>query len=149
MLIETTRFGTIEVDDDRVIDFPWGIPGFETVKRYIMLEHRTGPFHWLQAVDDPNVAFVLCPTEELGFRYVVPESKAKTVGIENSDDMLVMVLVSLDREKGKVRPHLRGPLVLNSATRKGFQWSIEAGELKKHMEVFSLTDLFPDIEEEE
>ena len=148
MRIETSRFGLIEIDDERILDFPWGIPGFESIKRFVMIEHRTGPFHWLQAVDDPDVAFVVCPSEELGYRYIVPPAKAKTLDIERNEDLLVLVLVSLDRGKNKVRPHMSAPLLMNSATRKGFQWVLEAGELKKHIELFNIDDLLAEIEEE-
>ena len=35
MVIQTTRFGEIEVDEKKIIEFEKGIPGIEELKRFI------------------------------------------------------------------------------------------------------------------
>src|SRR4051812_27520296 len=60
MEIVTTRFGTLNVEDERVIDFPKGLLGFPDRTRYALIQ--TGEenyFFWLQCVDEPNLAFVV------------------------------------------------------------------------------------------
>ncbi|MEJ5349299.1 MAG: flagellar assembly protein FliW [Desulfosoma sp.] len=128
MKIETSRFGTLELDESTFIHFPWGIPGFEEIKRYVLLEHRQGPFKWLQAVDHPDVAFVVAPPDIFGVHYKVPENRMSVLELQDSNDLAILLLVSLDRTTRTVRPHVRAPLLLNASNRRAYQWVIEAGE---------------------
>ncbi|OIQ02514.1 MAG: hypothetical protein AUK55_00655 [Syntrophobacteraceae bacterium CG2_30_61_12] len=133
MEVQTSRFGPLDLPENTFIEFPWGLPGFETSKRFVLLEHREGPFQWLQAVDQPEVAFVVCPPEVMGLHYTVPPDKQAPIGIQQDQDLLLLVLVSFDRATGNLRPHVRGPLLFNAANRKGYQWSLENGELPKYL----------------
>jgi flagellar assembly factor FliW len=133
MLIETSRFGTLDLDEGAFIEFPWGIPGFEQVKRYVLLEHGQGPFQWLQAVDEPNLAFVVCDPEVIGLRYSVPREKAMSIRLEAPEDLVVLVMVSFDRRQKRMSPHWRGPMLFNSSSRLGCQWSMDEKEFKKYV----------------
>jgi flagellar assembly factor FliW len=135
MKIETSRFGTIEVKDDSVIEFPWGIPGFESIKRYVLIEHREGPFQWLQAVDEPSLAFVVCPPEVIGISYEVPSSCLETIGAKTREDVIVLNLISFDREKNIIRFHLKSPLVFNVNEKKGYQWTMDKQEVKTYIKL--------------
>jgi flagellar assembly factor FliW len=132
MRIDTTRFGLLDLEEAVFINFPWGIPGFEKLKRFVLLEHRQGPFQWLQAVDDPAVAFVVCAPEALGISYHVPEERANTIELENLEDLLVLIMISYDRDQGAIRPHFRGPLLFNVPSRLACQWTIDTAELDKY-----------------
>lgn len=135
MQIETARFGTLEVDAEKIINFPWGIPGFEELKRYILMEHKEGPFQWLQAVDDQNVAFPLCPPEVLGVVYEVSEEAKKTIELQKDDDLLIMNMVSFKAGKDIIRFHMRSPLLFNTATRTACQWVMNKEELDKNIKL--------------
>jgi flagellar assembly factor FliW len=129
MQIETTRFGTLDLDETTFIHFPWGIPGFEELKRYVILDHREGPFKWLQAVDDPSVAFVVSPPEALGVRYNVPQDKVTPIVLQTADDLVLLIMVSFDQKDKTLRLHLRGPLLFNASNRQGYQWTIDSNEI--------------------
>lgn len=59
MEITTVRFGTIPVQEDKVILFPKGILGFSRNKRYVLFPHGQGsPFYWLQSVEEIGRAHV-------------------------------------------------------------------------------------------
>ena len=60
MIVNTTRFGQVEIDDDRVLEFPKGLLGFARHQRYALIQ-PTGEsyFFWLQAIDAPELAFVV------------------------------------------------------------------------------------------
>ena len=60
MEVQTTRFGVIEIADERVIEFPKGLLGFPGMKRYCLLQPcEDALFFWLQSLDDPGLAFVV------------------------------------------------------------------------------------------
>jgi len=133
MQVDTTRFGIIEIEERELIDFPWGIPGFEHLKSYVLLEYKDGPFQWLQSVEEPAVAFVVCPPDFLGLVYSAPDAKKMLIKLERDEDLVVLNIVSFDREKGAMRFHVKSPLLFNVSARIGYQWTMEADELKGHL----------------
>ena len=73
MEIETTRFGRLSVDDERIITFPKGLLGFPNHTRFALIQ--TGEenyFFWLQSVDEPNLAFVVTDPSIFFKDYEVP-----------------------------------------------------------------------------
>ena len=133
MQVNTTRFGTIEIKESELIDFPWGIPGFEELKSYVLLDYKNGPFQWLQSVEEPTVAFVVAPPDVIGLEYKIPESKTSLIKLENTADLLVLNIVSFNRDKGSMRFHVRSPLLFNASARIGYQWTMEPEELKTRL----------------
>ena len=49
MQLETTRFGTIEVDETRAIHFPKGLLGFSRFKDYVLIEPNDDGYFWSRA----------------------------------------------------------------------------------------------------
>ncbi len=135
MRVETNRFGVVEVANDRVIEFPWGIPGFESVKRYVLIEYKDGPFQWLQAVDEPSLAFVVCPPEAIGISYRIPPSRLEPVEAKTQEEVVTLSLISFDREKNIIRFHLKSPLIFNVHLRKAYQWTMEQQEARESIEL--------------
>jgi flagellar assembly factor FliW len=133
MQVDTTRFGKIEIAEKELITFPWGIPGFEHLKSYVLLEYKNGPFQWLQSVEEPAVAFVVCTPDFLGLVYSAPDVKKRLINLEHDEDLVVLNIVSFNREKGAMRFHVKSPLLFNVAARIGYQWTMEANELKGHL----------------
>jgi len=130
MQVNTTRFGLVEVKAEEFISFPWGIPGFEELKSYILLEYKDGPFQWLQSTEEPSVAFVVCPPDFIGLEYAAPESKTNLIKLENKEDLVILNIVSFNKETGSMRFHVKSPLLFNVAQRLGYQWTMEADEMR-------------------
>jgi flagellar assembly factor FliW len=122
MLIETTRFGRIEVDGDRIITFEEGILGFPEQKRYALIQTSTDPvFFWLQSIEEPALAFVVCDPLAFVPDYQVPirADDVATLDLENLSDSQVLVIVN--RVDGYLTANLMGPLVVGATSRLGKQ----------------------------
>ena len=60
MKVNTTRFGTIDVDEDQVLTLTEGMLGFSDCGRFVMMDDEIGdPFMWMQSTDIPSLAFVV------------------------------------------------------------------------------------------
>lgn len=60
MKVKTTRFGTINIQEEKIIKMPLGMLGFPDKKKFIILQHQeNSPFFWYQSIDDPGLAFVI------------------------------------------------------------------------------------------
>ncbi|MCI4625392.1 MAG: flagellar assembly protein FliW [Candidatus Magnetoovum sp. WYHC-5] len=124
MRVVTTRFDAVEVDDDKIITFPLGMAGFEDLKRYFLLAHKD-PIKWLQAVDDPDVAFII--TEPFGlfpdYSFNVHTSVEEFLEVKSVDDILVFVILSVN--EGKLTANLRAPIVINFKNMRAAQVLLE------------------------
>ena len=122
MEIQTTRFGTLNVDEERIISFPKGLLGFPEHSRYALIQ--TGEenyFFWLQCVDEPNLAFVVTDPSIFFKEYEVPikgETQAE-LGLE--DAAYAQVFVICNKVEDWLTGNLLGPIVVNAQNRAALQ----------------------------
>ena len=58
MQIQTSRFGNVELDQEDIIEFPEGILGFNSLRKFVLLDDPTDEiFAWLQSCENPAIAF--------------------------------------------------------------------------------------------
>ena len=135
--IESTRFGTLLVDEQRVIQFPNGLLGFPDHKRFALIQ--TGEenyFFWLQSVDEPNLAFVVTDPAIFFKGYDVPlrdetrlelrldeaEGPRSAEGpAADGAERFVQVFVICNKVDEWLTGNLLGPLVVNAQNRLGQQ----------------------------
>ena len=122
MKLETTRFGTVNVDETRLITFSAGLLGFVAHKTYALLQpDANGAFLWLQSVETPELAFVVTnPTLWVkGYQIPIRREQMDELGLESLDGAEIFVIVNkYDRS---LTANLQGPLVVNTANRRGMQ----------------------------
>lgn len=68
--IETPRFGLVRFDDQEVIEFPAGLPGFEQEHEFLLIELAdSAPLVFLQSIGNAGLAFVCAPVALVQPRY--------------------------------------------------------------------------------
>lgn len=124
MLVYTERFGTIEVDEDTLIHFPEGILGFEDVKNYILIDRGDGgPIQFLQAVDDPAIAFAVIDPHTFRPDYT-PElwdEDRAFLQCERDEDLAVRVILTVPQEPKEMTANLMAPIIIHAKRRIGRQ----------------------------
>lgn len=125
MEIDTKPFGIIEIEDKQLIEFPIGLPGFETFTKFALLDSGQPPFYWLQSLDDVNVAFILInPFLFLPeYNVDIDDREFESVGlVSDSELMLIFSIVTVRNEGTMVTANLQGPIVINPQQRLGRQF---------------------------
>ncbi len=120
MKIETTRFGEIDIEEERVIAMPSGMLGFPGNNRYaIMVHSKESPFNWLQSVDDPAVAFVIVDPllVQPDYQISVHPSDVLEIEIEDPSKALFLVVVNIAKDYSLITANLQGPIVINAEKR--------------------------------
>lgn len=124
-VIETTRFGTIEVEEDRLFEFIQPLLGFEKLKTFVLVDHAPdSPFKWLQSAEDPHVAFIVTNPVSFGIEYefTVPEEETKKLDLTEAEDALVLTIVYIPQGAPHLMTaNLAGPLIFNIKNKKGMQ----------------------------
>ena len=127
MKIHTTRFGDIEVPNELAISIPDGILGLPDAKRYVLLEHDSEgtPFKWLQAIDNPDLAFIVLDPHLVVEPYDVrfdAETSAKLGVSAAGADFAMMAIVNIPRENPiAMTLNLRAPILVHLEKRVGWQ----------------------------
>ena len=121
----TSRFGPIEIDEQVLVTIPAGIIGFPGSTRFVVLDHdQPAPFKWLQSIDEPGVAFPIMDPADIPCEYEVtiePEVVAD-LGPYGPDSFLVALILTIPSpDPQTVTANLRGPILINEATRLGRQ----------------------------
>lgn len=131
MQIKSPMFGSAEVPEDKVIDFPMGLPGFEACRRFALVheEGSDAEVLLLQSVDDPEVAFSLTLPERLGvnLEFTLSDEEVAMLELASPQQAAVAVIVRKeDAEAGGpastgLRANFVAPVVINVDARIGMQ----------------------------
>ncbi len=120
--------GTGVVQEPQIIEFPAGIPGFETCRRFVLLgSPELAPLRCLQALDPPEASFlaidplVLDPAYDLTLR----EFERARLGA-GPEPLLWLAIVSLSAEGATA--NLQAPVVINPRRMVGCQFIRDDGD---------------------
>lgn len=107
---------------ETVIHLPAGLLGFESIKRYRLVEAEEHPFYWLRAENDLSLCFLVISPFEVVPDYApdIPNEDVRALGIECPDDVLLLNIVTF-RSNGVSTVNLKGPIVINRFSRTGKQ----------------------------
>ncbi len=138
MRILTTRFGEQDVEESKIISIVDGLVGFGE-DRYILLHPDNGPFSWLQAVDNPDLAFVVVdPTQ------FVPDYKVKLtrdefdrLKIGDKDEVVLLSVVTMARDPRQITMNLQGPIVINPSQMVAKQIVLETVQAATRYPIFA------------
>jgi flagellar assembly factor FliW len=122
MLIETTRFGPVDVDESRLIEIPAGLLGFSSFKTFSLLQpDENGVFFWLQSVETPDLAFVVTDPALWvpDYQATIRKEQMEELGLTETGDAQVLVIVN--KREHSLTANLQGPIVINAANRRAMQ----------------------------
>lgn len=130
MKLMTARFGEVNIDEEKIIDMPHGMLGFQDKKKYVIFEHKeNSPFCWYQSLDDPALAFVITspflfvPDYDVDMESI----KIEMSWVEEKRDDPIEVYIIVNIPQGvpeKMTANLIGPILINSKIRQAVQMVI-------------------------
>lgn len=119
MILEGTRLGDIEIRGEKIISVPEGILGFPGSKRYVILDHgKDSPFKWFQSVDEVELSFIIVNpllfVQEVDYPLHIYEKEITILQPFTPEELLVMVIVTFQKDLKDITLNLQGPLVINT-----------------------------------
>jgi len=144
VILENTRFGTIEVNDDKIVTMTRSMPGFPGRKRFIILNREESqPFLWYQSVDDASLAIVLINPFIFMPEYKVHlENAFDEMSWEERDQENLAVFVVVNTSGGgpeKITANLMAPLLINTSRLEGYQMIVQDSPYSHRHPIFSST----------
>ncbi len=140
MQVQTKRFGPLDIDPSRVINFPNGLIGFPEYQDYVILDFGGGDsvLQWLQSVKEPSLGFVTLALYE-AFPDYDPEfcpSDLSHLQGESPNDLITLGVVTVPADIRKMTANLQAPLVINPVKRLGKQVIVTSSEYSTKHQVF-------------
>ena len=139
MLIDTDRFGTFDTKDSKLIEFPQGLPGFEDLHNFIILEvGQTKPIYWLQSTEDKYIALPVILTFEILDDYYIDirDNELEELFVESQNDLLIMNVVVIPDPIEKMTVNLAAPIVINAVKGIGKQIIVDAKTMPIRMPIY-------------
>jgi flagellar assembly factor FliW len=140
VIIPTSRFGQVEVDDKRVITFPKGLLGFPRHTQFVLIEPgKDTCFFWLQSTEAPDLAFVVTDPGAFVPTYRVPikPEQMQELGLSSLSEAQVFVIVN--KRDNLLTGNLQGPLVINVARMTGEQLVLSDRRFTTRVPLIELT----------
>ncbi|OXT08739.1 flagellar assembly protein FliW [Thermoanaerobacterium thermosaccharolyticum] len=131
MNIKTKNFGLVSYNEEDVLYFDDGIPGFEGLKSFILLSvDEYTPFKWLQSLDDTNIAFVIIDPKVVvkDYKVEINEEAIRLLEIKDLNHILVFAIVVIPDEIEKMTANLKAPIIINAENNKAMQILLDNDE---------------------
>ena len=149
MKIETTRFGSQDVEQETILHFPNGLLAHNKEDKSHLKDFKL--FHkenadseggqnaivfWLQAVDDPETAYEIIDPALLNFYYdiALPDEDYELLESQSPEEIVMMLMIS-EADKNQnitgsdnltvINGNVTKPLFINLNSKKGLQRSIK------------------------
>jgi flagellar assembly factor FliW len=114
LTVDSKLLGAIEVPATALYEFPAGLVGFESYRRFALVPAGRTGVYWLQSIDEPGLAFVLADPFQVADDYHadVPDAELTALGAGG---------VTLGGAGQEATANLRAPVVFNVTTRRARQ----------------------------
>ena len=151
MKVETRIFGTVDIDESKIITLPKGIVGFPELKKFAIIhDEEKGPknaIRWMQSMDEPSFAMpVIDPLVVVpDYNPMVDDELLKDLGEIKEDNTLVLVTITVPKDIKNMSVNLQAPFVINADERKAIQIIVDTD---KYPVRFPIYDILEKMKEE-
>lgn len=131
MKVKTRICGEIEVKDDKVVDMVGGLIGFESLKKFVLIndddEKDKKGVMWLQSVENGDIAL---PTMDPSIVYSsykpsIPEEILAGLGDFDKDEYLILVALTVPKKIEDMSVNLKAPIIIDVDTLNACQVIID------------------------
>ncbi len=127
MEFTTKLFGTIDVDDSKVVEFPDGILGFPELKKFALMydneKNTAGGLNFMVSLDETAFMMPVVPAlvVEPGYSPRFTDDIEAVIDKLTEDNALVLVTMTIPSDVTRMTVNLNAPIVINTESKKGIQ----------------------------
>jgi flagellar assembly factor FliW len=111
VIVESSRFGTLEIEAGAIIEFPTGLIGLGGRRWAVVSTSLSGPFQWLHSLDDPSLALPVTDPWAFFSDYEVELSDEDSARL-GAENVAVWVTVRAGSELSDFSVNLRAPILI-------------------------------------
>lgn len=117
MIVATSRFGKIEINENEIINFKEGILGFEKENKFCIIDPNDQTLIiWLQSVSTPELAFPIIEPQIFKADYQAQLLPADLISVqlESQSKAYVYNILTIPGDISEMSANLKAPIVINS-----------------------------------
>lgn len=140
MLIQTSRFGNIEIGTEDVITFPEGLLGFVDLEKFVLLDDPNDEiFAWLQSCEEPSIAFPVLEPELFleSFNAKINSSDLKQLNATQDKELRPFCIITIPEDPTLMTANLKAPILIHVANKLGRQCVLQDNKLEIREPIFT------------
>jgi len=137
--IKTTRFGELEVDKKDIIEFTEGLLGFESLKKFFIVDPGDQTLIlWLQSIDDAGTAFPIIEPKIFQPNYMVKllPVELNSLALENLQNASVYTVLTIPQNVTEMSANLKAPIIINNKTKHARQIVLQDSKLEVRFKMY-------------
>ncbi|MEA2031371.1 MAG: flagellar assembly protein FliW [candidate division Zixibacteria bacterium] len=143
MLVQSDRFGPLEIPGNKIITMEKPILGFEKLVRYCLIEQEEFlPFMWLQSLEDSFIAFIVVNPIIFfeDYRIRVHFKEVADLKVKSSDKVETYVIVNVPKNPVEMSVNLQGPILINTENNLAKQLVLVDSDYQIHHPLIEVTE---------
>ncbi|MDF2804112.1 MAG: flagellar assembly protein FliW [Anaerocolumna sp.] len=124
MLINTKFLGDIEIEKKEIICFEHGLPGFNTLRDFVLLPVvGNAALNYLQSMQETNVCFILMNPFLIieDYEINISEETVTDLIIEKPEDISLYSILTITEKIIDITANLAAPIIINTTNNKAAQ----------------------------
>ncbi|SHM96710.1 flagellar assembly protein FliW [Gracilibacillus kekensis] len=142
MQIKTKYFGEMNIEQEQMIYFPHGLPGFQDEKEFVVLNfEENGLFNVLQSTRAMDPAFIVIDPFLFvkNFEIDINQATIDQLEINKKEEVIVLSIVTVKEPLKLSTANLNAPLVINQSKKIGKQYIISGSIYSTREQIFTKT----------
>lgn len=139
MIINTTRFGELQINEQDVLSFKDGILGFENLKKFIVVDPGDSTLIlWLQSLDNSEVAFPIIEPKIFKPDYVAKllPIDMDAISLESVNEAKIYTILTIPQDLTQMSANLKAPIVINNKMNLAKQVVLQDSKLPVQFEMY-------------
>lgn len=131
MRLNTKCHGVLEYKEKDIIVFKKGIPGFEHLKKFILVPvEENNLFYILHSVEDSNIGILVASPFNIlrDYEFNLNKDKEAELKIESMEDIFIVNTVTLNSLLENITINLKAPIIINIKENIGEQLILDKVE---------------------
>lgn len=140
MIIETSRFGRVEVKAEDLLTFPEGLLGFADLRKFVLLDDPNDDiFAWLQSCEEGAIAFPVLEPELFSenFRINLTKGDLESLKLASIDKARAFTIVTIPEDPTQMTANMKAPIIVNVTDRRARQCVLQDNQLAIREPIFA------------
>lgn len=124
MIVNSRRFGSLEIPEGKTFIMERPILGFEKLKSFCLIEmEELAPFLWMQSTEDADIAFLVTNPVVFFPDYRIKINSQEIAELDVSDPRSVetYVILTILKKTNDITANLQGPILINTENNRAKQ----------------------------
>lgn len=139
VVIQTSRFGKVEIQESDILTFPEGLLGFADLRKFVLLDDPSDEiFAWLQSCEAEPIAFPVLDPDLFSDSYKINLTKAdlEALKLTSTDRPRFLSIITIPDDPTQMTANLKAPVVVHIGLKTARQCVLQDNHLAIREPIF-------------